>query len=174
MIEHELRGCVHAGTQTLEPFHQYVPFHLLNNAEPTLFWFLSEIALRRIFVNGLCSVGHGGRTIYAPRVSEELTAQLEQWYAHLHPSVKFPLGTEPLLDVQKAFLRAQFYAALVQVHWPYVVQFLTNPPKDLNDPEAVSMLKSAEETIRYAVLHLNTVEGLLQDRFLLVFTSLFS
>jgi hypothetical protein len=116
MVEHELHPCVHIGTQPLEQFQEHLPLDFINHDEPGLFWFLSEIALRRIFVNSLCEVGQGGKTTYAPRVSEELVTQLEQWHAHLHPSVKFSLGTEPLLDSQKAFLRAQYYATLIQAH----------------------------------------------------------
>ena len=85
--------------------------------------------------------------------------------------MKFPLGTEQLLDVQKAFLRSQFYAALVQVYWPYVIRYLTIPPQDRDGAEWGSLLGNVERAIRYALLHLQGAECLLQDRFLLIFTT---
>lgn len=148
-----------------------MPLLLSDDHEPGFFWFLSEIALRQIFINGLCGIGHDGRTIYAPRVSQELLSQLQQWYLHLHPSVKFSLGTEPLLDIQKAFLRSQYYAALFQIYWPYVVQFLTCPPEAPDDPETTIILEAIKKAIDWAVMYLNSVESLLQDRFIMIFTA---
>ena len=118
IVEHELRNCVHYGTELLDPLQERLSLPLSDRQEPAFFFFLSEIALRRIYVNGgpigLSGAGRAGRVVYAPMVADELTTQLEQWHKHLHHSVKFDLGAEPLLDQQKAFLRGQFYAALFQ------------------------------------------------------------
>ncbi|EXJ80115.1 hypothetical protein A1O1_08257 [Capronia coronata CBS 617.96] len=111
-----------------------------------------------------------GKTTYAPIVAAELRTQLEQWHTHLHPSVKFS-GTEPLLDPQKAFLQAQYYAAHCQINWTYVLRILTAPPSDWESEESISMLNSAELAIQYAILHLRSLEALLQDRHLMLFTN---
>ncbi|KAK7425132.1 hypothetical protein QQX98_000046 [Neonectria punicea] len=140
-MEHELRAVIHYGTE----LHQYerLAMPLLNSHEPEFFWLLSEIALRQIYMNALCGVGRTTRVAYAPRVARELISQLDQWYEHLHPTVKFPLGPELVLDTQKAFLRAQYYAARFQVNWSYVVQLLSMADLDIvlmNRPSCLKVL----------------------------------
>lgn len=170
IMEHELRAVIHYGTE----LHQYerLAMPLFNSHEPGFFWLLSEIALRQIYINALCGVGRTARAAYAPRVAQELISQLDQWYEHLHPTVKFPLGPEPVLDTQKAFLRAQYYAARFQVNWSYVVQLLSMTDVDVNPDEQTIMLKGAHRAIEYALLVISSAQSLCQERHLMLFTNL--
>ncbi|EEU36450.1 uncharacterized protein NECHADRAFT_81209 [Fusarium vanettenii 77-13-4] len=170
ILEHELRAVIHYGTE----LHQYerLAMPLFHTHEPGFFWLLSEIALRQIYMNALCGVGSTARVAYAPRVAQELISQLDQWYEHLHPTVKFPLGPEPVLDTQKAFLRAQYYAARFQVNWSYVVQFLTTIDLGVDIDEKSIMLDGAQRAIEYASLVISSAQSLCQDRHLMLFTNL--
>ncbi|KAK9311169.1 hypothetical protein V1524DRAFT_460469 [Lipomyces starkeyi] len=170
IMEHELRVVIHYGTELHQYDHLALP--LSNSHEPGFFWLLSEIALRQIYMNGLCQVGRTARAVYAPRVARELVSQLEQWYEHLHPTVKFPLGPEPILDTQKAFLQAQYYAARFQVNWSYVVQLLSITDLDKNPNEEIVMLEGVQRAIEYAILVINSAHSLCQDRHLMLFTNL--
>ncbi|KIW64067.1 hypothetical protein PV04_09026 [Phialophora macrospora] len=170
IVEHELKPFIHYGTEMLQPFQEHLSLPLYRSHETSCFWLLSEIALRRIYLNGLGGTGRLGQTTYAPIVAAELTSQLERWHAHLHPSVKFS-GIEPQLDLQKAFLQAQFYAAHCQVNWTYVLRILTVPPTDWESDETIAMMNAAEQAIQYAMLHLRSLEGLLQDRHLMLFAN---
>ncbi|KAH6879530.1 hypothetical protein B0T10DRAFT_464568 [Thelonectria olida] len=153
----------------LQPLPTKPALPVSDRHEPGFFWFLSEITLRFIFANTSNGCGRAPQTTCGPVVAEELKTQLEQWHSHLHPSVSFPLTVEPLLDTQKSSLRAQFYAAMFQIHWSSTAQLLTEPWEDLDSHESLAMATTAKEAIRYGLLHLDSSENLLQGRHLMLF-----
>jgi hypothetical protein len=55
---------------------------------------------------------------YGYLIAMELLKQLEEWHAHLPPSLNFPLGDTFLFDLRKANLRCMYYVHRSILAWP--------------------------------------------------------
>jgi hypothetical protein len=170
ILEHELKAYVSHSAHTIASLHEKVPLPLSDHDEPGIFWFLSAIALRRIFTHIFGGSEWTYATVYAPIVSKELTAQLTEWYAHLPPSVRFPLGPGLMLDGHKSFLKTQYYSALCVVNWPAVVRASIHEPE--TEEELTSVLEEAGRIQEFAVAYIEGIGGLLQERHPLLFANL--
>lgn len=170
IIEKELRPYSAACTSGFEPLSEIVHLPLSDQDEPGMVWFLSEIALRRIFVNvGGSECRSDVHTSYEPLVTEEIGAQMFRWYDHLPHSIKFGQGHAPILDPQKAFLRAQFYSVLFVSRWTSVIQLFTpSSTPHQNDP---SLLERASQALEYGVLYIHAVESSVNERHVLLFAN---
>ncbi|KAF5008261.1 hypothetical protein FDECE_5459 [Fusarium decemcellulare] len=98
-------------------------------ADPTIVYFLSEIAMRRMLQRCTSSVSKsaGGRLRYAPVIATELELQLHEWYDCLPPLLRFPKNfddSNPIntLSPNAQFLQAQFFACKASIYWPAVYQ----------------------------------------------------
>ncbi|CAK7229755.1 hypothetical protein SCUCBS95973_007335 [Sporothrix curviconia] len=197
LIEHELQAYVSYGANLLRDFEETVPLPMSDYDEPGIYWFLSEIALRRIFARQRGGRGWNEHTLFEPVVVGEIALQMAQWHSNLPTPVKFDLDDEggsgggvdvvpPLLDPIKVFLRAQYYAIHAALHWQYVVQLLSSPALDTTAygshaspaaPMQISMesqriVDAAALSLRYSVVHVFAVESLLQGRHLLLVPNL--
>ncbi|KAF3762108.1 hypothetical protein M406DRAFT_263248 [Cryphonectria parasitica EP155] len=185
LIELELQPYVSRSGHLLQNWVDDVPLPLSNYDEPGMFWFLSEIALRRIYSNPRNGINSNNTfTVFAPLVVDEISNQILGWHATLAAPVAFPLhlpGHEsqnleeirllPHLDPHKAFLRTQFYALQTILHWPYVLRLLTS--RDLVDwhpseSEYASTVRGAMKSIHYAVLSIYSAEPLMHNRHLML------
>ncbi|CAK7237602.1 hypothetical protein SBRCBS47491_010039 [Sporothrix bragantina] len=191
LIEHELQAYVSYSANLLRDFEDIVPLPMSDYEEPGIYWFLSEIALRRIFARQRGGRGWNEHTLFEPVVVGEIALQMAQWHSNLPTPVKFELdegdvdvlgnssgGVEvrPLLDPIKVFLRAQYYAIHAALHWQYVVQLLSSPttygsyaPVSVEEQRIVD---AAALSLRYSVVHVFAVESLLQGRHLLLVPNL--
>lgn len=175
LIEHELQGYIPFAALLLQTLHDEVPLPTSDYDEPGIYWFLSEIAIRRIFTRPRHGIGWNMHILYEPVIADEIASQMAQWQAHLPHPVKWPLedsvNMRTLLDPQKVFLRAQYYAITSVLFWQYVVRLLTEPVpswKNRNDAseerEYTRIRDAAARSLRYAVIHVYAVESLFQTR----------
>jgi hypothetical protein len=167
IIEHELKGHMTCTTNSLHMLHETVPLPLGDHEQAGLYWFLGEISLRRIFTDVQDGVGFLSYTTYAPLIAQELLTQLDEWYKRLPSRIKFPMGTEPILDLPKAFLRCQYYSILFVIHWAAVVQLLTKEPPHAQ--ERNHLLSLAAKAIEYGVIYLTASESLMMERHVMLF-----
>lgn len=154
------------------------------NDEPGLFYFLSEIALRQLLASVLDNIGFicnfppqfsreclltsiAGYTRYAPVVAFELCSQLSEWYSNLPSALRFPLGSTPILDPQKAFLRAQYYSILCITKWPFITRFVAQMP-DFRGEQDI-LISQGRECLESAILYIYTIETIMHFRHMLVF-----
>ncbi|KAJ9136627.1 hypothetical protein NKR23_g9723 [Pleurostoma richardsiae] len=184
LVEHELQPYVSFSTYLLQEFEEVLPLPMSDYEEPGIYWFLSAIALRRIFTRPRGGRGWNSYTLYEPAVVDEIASQMAQWQANLPGPVKFepedPYASDsvnptPLLDPLKVFLRAQFYAIHATIYWQYVVRLLTIPPPDVPphgskgvNQEHARITEAAALSLRYSVIHILAVQSLLQGRHLLL------
>jgi hypothetical protein len=97
-------------------------------AEPTLVYFLAEIAMRRMLQRCTTSVSKsaGGGLRYAPVIATELELHLHEWYDYLPPLLRFPKNLDDrdhgVLHPNAQFLQAQFFACKASIYWPAVYQ----------------------------------------------------
>jgi hypothetical protein len=110
------------------------------------------------------------QTTYAPVVASELRQQLSQWYSGLPSAIKFPLGSDPILDPRKAFLRAQYYSALCIVHWSFIVRLLTEVPQDPTERD--QMVEEGRKCLSYAVLYAHAIESSMLHRHVMLFANM--
>ncbi|PKS06034.1 hypothetical protein jhhlp_007868 [Lomentospora prolificans] len=194
LIEHELQAYVPWSSQVLECFNEDMELPLSDYDEPGIYWFLAEITLRRIFSRPRNGLGWNQMfVICEPVVAQEIALQFERWHAQLPRTIKFHIDDNPdmrtLMDPHKIFLRAQYYAILATIFWPYVVRMLTvsGPPSQSGEAGSSSRggsvpgLTAAEterfeglarRSLEYAVLKLFAVEPLMQKRHLLLLADL--
>ncbi|CAK7201576.1 hypothetical protein SEUCBS139899_004282 [Sporothrix eucalyptigena] len=184
LIEHELQAYVSYSANLLRDFEDVVPLPMSDYDEPGIYWFLSEIALRKIFARQRGGRGWNEHTLFEPVVVGEIALQMAQWRSNLPTPVKFDLDEEhndnavdvrPLLDPIKVFLRAQYYAIHAALHWQYVVQLLSSPIQPPHRPVTVDeqrIVDAAALSLRYSVVHVFAVESLLQGRHLLLVPNL--
>jgi hypothetical protein len=107
--------------------------------------------------------------LYAPVVIDEISNLIFERHSNLASPIAFPLETpdfvaelnttgnvflKPLLDLHKVFLRAQFYALQIVVHWSSVVKLLSIPRKSIPHAEHARLLTSAKQSIYYGVFHI--------------------
>jgi hypothetical protein len=167
--EHELQSVVSYSSCLLQLKHEFVPLPLFDHDEPGSYWFLSEIAARKIFTNsreGFAWNSNSFFTVHRTAVVHEIILQLQQWYDYLPTQIKFPLNTAPLIDPHKVFLRAQYYAWIGGLYWSFVVRFLTSPPHD--ERERTKLLEMSFKCFDHCVMHVYAVESLFQERHLLL------
>ncbi|KJR86098.1 uncharacterized protein SPSK_02284 [Sporothrix schenckii 1099-18] len=91
LIEHELQAYVSYSANLLRDFEDVVPLPMSDYEEPGIYWFLSEIALRRIFARQRGGRGWNGHTLFEPVVAGEIALQMAQWHSNLPAPVKFDL-----------------------------------------------------------------------------------
>jgi hypothetical protein len=108
-----------------------------------------------------------GYTRYAPVVAFELCSQLSEWYSNLPSSLRFPLGSTPILDPQKAFLRAQYYSILCITKWPFIMRFVAQMPDFRGEQEM--LISQGRECLESAILYIHTIETIMHSRHMLVF-----
>lgn len=137
VIEHELQAWIPYSSRILQDLHEHVPLPTSDYDEPGIYWFVAEIAIRRIFARPRHGVGWNlVHTLYEPTIADEISHRLSEWHASLPSPISFPLeqgvagesiSMRPLLDPRKVFLRAQYYAFQAIIFWPNVVRLLTFP-----------------------------------------------
>ena len=169
LLQYELKPHVSYSTQPLRSYQDKVPLPFSAHDEPGMWWFLSEIALRKIYVSVAEHVGYESRMIFGPLIADELSSQIWAWYTSLPRDVKFPLGSGMLLDPRKAFLRGQFYSILSITKWPSTVHLLAAGEDSV---ETQWHRRAAEEAIEYMLLHIQCVVGLMQERHILLFANI--
>ncbi|KIH93770.1 hypothetical protein SPBR_04129 [Sporothrix brasiliensis 5110] len=91
LIEHELQAYVSYSANLLRDFEDVVPLPMSDYEEPGIYWFLSEIALRRIFARQRGGRGWNGHTLFDPVVVGEIALQMAQWHSNLPAPVQFDL-----------------------------------------------------------------------------------
>ncbi|KAK5189617.1 hypothetical protein LTR99_006150 [Exophiala xenobiotica] len=171
LLEHELQAYISYSACLLQSHHDSVPLPLSDHDEPGMYWFLAEVAFRRILSNPHAGIGWNANTLHAPVVVEEIVSQMSLWYAHLPSQLKFPLGLSPILDPHKSFLRGQYYSINCVLSWSHVVRILTNQAHDEEDMNRD--LQAASRSLEFSVLAIFSVESLVQDRHLLLLANLF-
>lgn len=96
-------------------------------------YFLAEIAMCRMLrrCTTAATLSHD-QEVYAPVIAVELTHQLERWYQHLPPSIRFerhPAGVafdgssrnpQSGLATVTTYLQTRLYACLASIYWPAV------------------------------------------------------
>ena len=166
LLEHELQGNISYSSCLLQLQNEFVPLPLFDHDEPGGYWFLSEIAFRKIFSNSRDGFGWNAFMLHRTKVVQEIILQLQQWYDYLPGQIKFPMNVAPLMDSHKVFLRAQYFAVVGTLHWSFVVRLLTTLPQDEKD-YAVH-LEAGAKCLDGAVMHVHAVEPLLQERHLML------
>lgn len=167
LTEHELQARVSYSSCLLQLENELVPLPSFDHDEPGSYWFLSEIAFRKIFSNSREGYGWNSFSIHKYAVIQEIDLQLQQWYDYLPAKVKFPVELTHLIDPQKVFLRAQYYAIVGVLHWSAVVWLLTSPPPT-DAKEAAVLVDAAARCLEYLITHVHAVESLLQERHLML------
>jgi hypothetical protein len=170
ILEHEVIPHISYPGPPLPAIHEAIPLPLSHNNEPDMFWFLAEISMRRLYTYACESLWKQPCTVYAPKVIEVLRQQVSQWYDGLPLSVKFPRDTVPILDLQRAFLRTQYFGLCWVINWPAIVRIVTKEPDD--EKEHAKLLESSGECIHYAIAHALSAETLLQERHQMLFANL--
>ncbi|OCL09143.1 hypothetical protein AOQ84DRAFT_339368 [Glonium stellatum] len=171
IIEYELFAHIAYSSPLISPkVHEIVSLPISHSNEPGMYWFLTEISLRRLYIYALECVWKETGTQYEPIVIEVLHQQVCTWYDGLHPSVKFPEDTLPLLDPQKAFLRSQYFSLRWIICWPSIMRILTKEPDD--EKQHAELLRFSSETIHYMIQHVLSAETLVQQRHQMLFANL--
>ncbi|OQU94918.1 Fungal Zn2-Cys6 binuclear cluster domain-containing protein isoform 1 [Cladophialophora immunda] len=171
LLEHELQAYISYSACLLQSHHDFVPLPLSDHDEPGMYWFLAEVAFRRILSNPHAGIGWNANTLHAPVVVDEIISQIDLWYAHLPNQLKFPLGLSPVLDLHKGFLRGQYYSINSVLSWSHVVRLLTNQAHD--EQEMSRDLQAAARSLEFSVLAIFSVESLVHERHLLLLANLF-
>ncbi|KAL2104560.1 hypothetical protein VUR80DRAFT_10256 [Thermomyces stellatus] len=179
LIEHELQVFVPWSSQLLQDINENMEFPSSDWDEPGMYFFLAEITLRRIFSRPRHGVTWNQMySVFEPLVAQEVSSQVTNWHSSLPEMLRFSLDESipirPILDPQKGFLRAQYYAIQTTLFWPYVVRMLSvspaeaglRAPAEAMDPEQLARL--AARSLRYAVVHMFAVEPLLRYRHLML------
>jgi hypothetical protein len=99
----------------------------------------------------------------------ELCKQVEEWYEHLPPPIRFPVNTSPLFDLRKSFLRVQYVALHTVIFWPSVLQYLelcAGGNGELSSSKMQSLQKEARSWVQYCILCCGCAEELLVQRHL--------
>lgn len=166
LVEHELQSIVSYSSCLLQRQKDSVPLPMFDHDEPGSYWFLSEIAFRKIFSNSRDGHGWNVYTTHRPAIVHEILLQLQQWYEYLPPQLRFPMTVSPLMDPHKIFLRAQYYAFVGVLNWSFVVQLLTSQPRD--EAESARFAEASIKSLEACVLHVHAVESLFQERHLML------
>jgi hypothetical protein len=158
VILHELEAVLKIHPIGLRQFHEVVPLPLTDYDDEGYYFFFAQASLRKLLTETLDVVGYRvGQVIYAPVVAAELCKQVDEWYAHLPPHVRFPLNTSPVFDIRKAMLRNQYLALHAVIFWPSVLQVLesganTQTPSTENLSVAQEEAKTCLENIQLVCL----------------------
>lgn len=132
---HALQALLKSHPIGLRQYHEMVPLPLPSNETEVYYYFFAQVSLRRLLTETLDVVGYRvGQIIYAPVVAMELFKQAKEWYEHLPGLVQFPMSSEPVFDIRKAFLRYQFSALHVVIFWPSVLQLLEKEALQAQSP----------------------------------------
>ncbi|OCL04120.1 hypothetical protein AOQ84DRAFT_346657 [Glonium stellatum] len=170
LLEHELKPLISYNPQLLQLVNESVPLPLSHDHEQSIYWFLAEIALRRIFSHCIEDVRVESHLMYNPKVTKVLAEQLYEWYKGLPTRLQFEFDTKPLLDHQKAFLRGQYYVLLLIIYWPSVVRLLTKElDSEISEKQREELYTDALKAINYGVAYVFATESLLLERHQMVF-----
>jgi hypothetical protein len=120
-----------------------------------------------------------GKVIYAPVIVLELRAQLQEWYQHLPPSVRFSLDGSLLFDTRNAHLRSLYIGVHVVMTWPGTLRCIEwgiIDQRDLgqNRAEWEKVRSEAQECLRNCSLYLEVGEELLMGRTMGLHSTLWS
>lgn len=170
VLFHELEAVLKTHPIGLRQFHEVVPLPLTDSEDEGFYYFLAQASLRKLLTETLDVVGYRvGQIIYAPIIVTELCKQVEQWYEHLPPPIRFPLNTSPLFDLRKSFLRVQYVALHTVIFWPSVLQYLalcSEGNVDRNSSRIQNLQKEASSWVQYCILCCECAEELLVQRHL--------
>ncbi|KAF2094706.1 hypothetical protein NA57DRAFT_79876 [Rhizodiscina lignyota] len=168
ILEKELLPYSGGCTAGFVELHEIISLPRPGHDEPGMLWMLSAIALRRIFAN---ISGTESDPDWQPIIMNELNAQLAKWYDALPPAIRFTLGSSaPVLDPQKAFLRAQYYSVCFVSYWSPVVRFFSAPPE--NEEQSKYLIESSTKCLQLAMMYINAMESSILDRHVLLFANL--
>ncbi|KAF2499347.1 hypothetical protein BU16DRAFT_557676 [Lophium mytilinum] len=186
VLENELEICLELQPTGLRAFQADIP--LPSGAACVsdlgqgsgLYYFLAIATLRRLLTDAVETVGfESGSAIYAPLVALELRSQLQSWYNHLPPSLKFPIDTSTVFDPHKAHLRTQYFGLIATISWPFLLRMLETSHHSATSPgfsrgHAVDpdVEAQAKECLMICILHLRTVEGTLLHKTIVSHTTL--
>lgn len=104
---------------------------LLGDDSPSLFYFLAEIALRRL-LNRVSHLMYSNKQSASLSIASlepvvaELDYQLEQWYQGLPKPLKFPCERLPTQDRVQTVLRLRYFACRTIIYRPYIQAVLAD------------------------------------------------
>lgn len=184
VLVHELEAILKLHPIGLRQFHEMVPLPLSEAEDDGYLYFFAQASLRKLLTETLDVVGYRvGQIIYAPVVAgmhaphsqpafqiltpltAELCKQIEEWYEHLPPGVRFPLTIAPLFDLRRAFLRLQYLTLHSVIYWPSILQLLeygANGGAHIQD-RLPSLHKDAAHFMEYATKVCECCEELLME-----------
>ena len=113
----------------------------------------------------------GGQNTHRPVVANVHQEQLTAWYDNLPPGLKFSLGTTPVLDPHKAFLKGQYYCILVIANWSFVVRLIANEPMDKD--RKVYITKYGKECIEAIYFYVHAVQRMMMFRQVMLFANFY-
>jgi hypothetical protein len=169
VILHELEAILKMHQIGLRQFHEAVPLPLAEADDDSHLFFFAQASLRKLLTETLDVVGYRvGQIIYAPVVAAELCSQIEEWYDHLPPGVRFPLTTAPLFDLRRAFLRIQYLTLHSVIFWPSILQLLEHSASSTNGDAKLQerlprLQKEAKHFVYYAIKVCEAGEELMME-----------
>jgi len=170
ILFHELEAILKMYPIGLRQFHEVVPLPLTNSEDEGFFYFLAQASLRKLLTETLDVVGYRvGQIVYAPIVAAELCKQIEEWYDHLPPPIRFPANSSPLFDLRKSFLRFQYFALHTVIYWPSVLQYLelcADGNGDRNAGKMQNLQKEVRSWVQRCISSCECAEELLVQRHL--------
>lgn len=112
---------------------------------------------------------------YGSVIARELLQQLEGWYNHLPPSLKFPLDESVLFDLRKAHLRCLYLVHKTILSWPSLavrlgLKHLSDVDLDLLDAPIADY--GASECLRAARSGLKAGEEILTEKSVILHAAL--
>lgn len=125
-------------------------------------YLLAEIAMRRMLRRNTTAikVSTDGTVEYAPRVAQELEAQVQHWYSFLPETLRFSQESgSPAFETtpQTTFLCAQYWAYLVSISWPAIVKVMKSHNAAQNTlDDCKAYFHSYQEFIKSATAALST------------------
>jgi hypothetical protein len=185
----ELEICLELPPSQIRSFEGGVSLPTSRYEEDGLYYFLALASHRKLLMDIVDSSGFdsrlnyahfllqnlllNGRTagamVYAPLVTQELRSQLQDWYFHLPPTLKFPLDSSPIFDPRKANLRSQFYASMAVISWPFILEMVdmsrdrateTSP----NQEHILTKQDRAAEYLENCCIYIRVSEGTLMKK----------
>lgn len=170
-LENELEVCLELPTSGMRGFRDRVDLPSGRQDEEGLYFLLAMSSHRRVTMDVLDTVGWtSGSVIHAPLVALELRKQLQDWYHHLPPPLKFPLDASIAFDPAKTYLRTQYTALIAVINWPFVLCTMMNENVQGRSIGADGVSVGPAECLEACVLHLRIACPILMQRTVLAHT----
>lgn len=164
-IENELEVCLELPTSGMRDFRDRVDLPSGHHDEEGLYFLLAMASHRRVTMDVLDTVGWtSGSVIHAPLVALELRKQLQDWYHHLPPSLKFPLDASIAFDPAKTYLRTQYTALIAVINWPFILCAMMSESVQGCSISADGVSVGPAECLEACVLHLRIARPILIRR----------